>query len=82
MIGFVAIIVQNLGNTQQFDLGLYTAIVPSTALIFFAKFAYILFWTWVLNLICKDGNSGFAWFLVLVPFILLFVLLGLVLLSG
>jgi len=25
---------------------------------------------------CKDGHSGIAWFLVLLPFVLLFVILG------
>ena len=25
---------------------------------------------------CKDGHAGIAWFLVLVPFILLFVIMG------
>jgi hypothetical protein len=27
---------------------------------------------------CKDGHSGIAWFLVLLPFILLFVIMGMV----
>ena len=26
---------------------------------------------------CKDGHSGIAWFLVVLPFIMLFVILGL-----
>jgi hypothetical protein len=40
------------------------------------KVVYIMFWTWVLNLMCKDGHTGIAWFLVLLPFVLLFVILG------
>ena len=47
-------------------------------LVFIVKIIYILFWTWVLNLMCKDGHSGIAWFLVLLPFILLFVIMGMV----
>ena len=27
---------------------------------------------------CKDGHSGIAWFLVLLPFVLLFVIMGMV----
>jgi hypothetical protein len=42
------------------------------------KVIYILFWTWVLNLMCKDGHTGIAWFLVLLPFIMLFVIMGMV----
>ena len=34
--------------------------------------AWIFFWTWVLNSICK-GSSAISWFLVLFPFILIFL---------
>jgi uncharacterized membrane protein SirB2 len=27
---------------------------------------------------CKDGHSGIAWFLVLLPFVMLFVIMGMV----
>jgi hypothetical protein len=70
--------VQNLGNKNKYTLGMFSCNVPSCILVFIVKIIYILFWTWVLNLICKDGHSGIAWFLVLLPFILLFVILGLV----
>jgi hypothetical protein len=49
--------------------------------VFLVKIVYILFWTWILNLICKDGHTGIAWFLVLIPFILLFVIMGLVMVN-
>jgi hypothetical protein len=29
-----------------------------------------LFWTWILNLICKDGFTWLSWALVLAPFAL------------
>ena len=53
-----------------------SARVPSTFLVFVVKIIYILFWTWVLNLMCKDGHKEIAWFLVLIPFILLFLVMG------
>jgi hypothetical protein len=81
VIGVISMIAQNLGSENVFSLGYFSTIVPSTTLLFLLKFGYILFWTWVLNLICKDGQKGIAWLLVLVPFILMFVLLGLVLLA-
>ena len=34
------------------------------------KFAFALFWTWVLDLICKSGYPTVAWVLVLLPIIL------------
>jgi hypothetical protein len=82
MIGLIAIIFQNLGNNNTYNLGSFSAKVPNTTLIFIVKFIYILFWTWILNLVCKDGHSGIAWFLVLIPFILLFVLMGLVMINN
>ena len=76
MIGILVSVVQNLGNSRRFDLGMLSARVPSTFLVFVVKIIYILFWTWVLNLMCKDGHKEIAWFLVLIPFILLFLLMG------
>lgn len=76
MLGVLVSVVQNLGNRKKYCLGRLTARVPSTFLVFVVKIIYILFWTWVLNLICKDGHKGIAWFLVIAPFILLFLLIG------
>jgi hypothetical protein len=33
----------------------------------------ILIWSFVLNLICKAGYANVSWFLVLLPFILMFI---------
>lgn len=68
--------VQNMGNRNKYALGSFSCRVPSCVAVFVIKVVYILFWTWVLNLMCKDGHSGIAWFLVLLPFVLLFVILG------
>jgi len=73
--------IQNMNNTNKYTLGLFSCAVPSCIAIFSIKIIYILFWTWVLNLICKDGHGEIAWLLVFLPFILLFVLLGLVMVS-
>ena len=70
--------VQNIGNKNKYSLGMFSCNVPSCIAVFIVKILYILFWTWILNLICKDGHVGIAWFLLLLPFILLFVILGLV----
>ena len=35
---------------------------------------YAVFWTWVLNLICKAGYKWISWVLVLAPFALVFLL--------
>jgi hypothetical protein len=76
VIALVVMMYQNMGNVDKYCLGSYTCNVSSTALIFIIKAIYILFWTWVLNLICNAGAPGVAWFVLLLPIILLFVLLA------
>lgn len=84
IISIVAIVImlfQNLGNKRKYSVGYFSFRVPSTILIFILKLIYILFWTWVLNLICKDGHTGISWFLVLFPYILFFILIGLIMMN-
>ncbi len=70
IISLIAIYIQNIGNTKTFSLGYLKSKVPNTTIIMLAKLLYIFFWSWILNLICKDGHTNIAWFLVLLPFIL------------
>lgn len=73
--------VQNYGNVNTYCLGDYSCEVTSTTVIFLIKVLYILFWTWILNLMCNEGATGIAWFLVLLPFILMFIILVLLMLK-
>jgi len=68
--------IQNMGNESIYCLGSYSCNVSSTTFIFIIKIMYILFWTWLLNIICKSGFSYISWFLVLFPFILSFILIA------
>jgi len=82
-ISFVAIFVmalQNYSNEKVYCLGYYSCNVPSVYLIFIVKIIYVIFWTWILNLICRAGAPIISWLLVLLPLILFFVLIGLMLL--
>lgn len=58
---------QNMGNKDIFCLGEYSCSTSSKILIFVVKVIYILFWTWILNLICRAGASPLSWALVLLP---------------
>jgi hypothetical protein len=68
---------QNMGNTNKFCVGTYACDVPSTMIVFVIELVYILFFTWVLHLICKAGYKNISWLLLLLPYILFFVLLAL-----
>jgi hypothetical protein len=82
VITIVVMLFQNIGNFDVYCLGAYNCSVYSTPLIFLVKIIYVLFWTWILNLMCSAGASSLAWFFVLLPFILMFVLLGLIFTSN
>ena len=69
---------QNLGNSNLLTIGNYNSKVQNTALILIIEALCILFWTWVLNLICKAGYKWVSWLLVLLPFILIFFMMSVV----
>ncbi len=81
VIAIILLMVQNSGNKDVYCMGAYECPVPSTALVFLIKFAYVAFWTFILDSVCKAGYKQFSWFLVLFPFLLFFVLLGLMMVS-
>ena len=81
LIVLILSIVQNFGNTNKYCLGSFTCEVPSTILVFCIKIVYIMFWAWILNLICRDGQKKIAWFLVLLPFLMYFVIIGAVMVN-
>lgn len=78
VIGFILIALQNLfGESDTLMVGCASCSVPNKMIVLIANIIYILFWTYILNLICKDGNTTLSWLLVLLPYILFFVLIGL-----
>jgi len=81
IVALVMLLLQNLGDNNSYNVGSFSCRVPNTAVIFIIKLVYILFWTYVLNLICKDGHSGLSWLLLLFPFLLLFVIIGLLMIN-
>jgi hypothetical protein len=81
VLAFVVIALQNFGNTDKFCIGAYDCNVPNTFIIFVFNALYILFWTFVLNSLCKAGYKEVSWFLVLLPIILLFIIFALILVS-
>ncbi len=85
LISLFSIIVmglQNLGNSDKYCLGIYECnLTFHTLLVFIGKLLYVLFWTIVLNSLCQNKYTNLAWFLVLLPFVGLFIILGLFVLN-
>ena len=77
-ISFIAIFImffQNFGNRNIYCLGSYKC-DANVSMIFIIKILYVLFWTFILNILCGSGYTSFSWFLVLFPFILFFIILA------
>jgi hypothetical protein len=74
IILLLVMFLQNLNNVDVYCLGSYECSVSNVNMIFLIKFIYILFWTWILNLMCKSGVTPLAWILVLLPIVLFFVI--------
>jgi|TARA_B110000858_G_scaffold174719_1_gene207570 hypothetical protein len=82
IFGIVIAMIQNLGNTNKLCLGNFECAVPNTLHIFVGKTIYVLFWTFILNIICKSGYKKVSWFIVLVPFMVSAILFGMLILNG
>jgi len=60
---------------------LYSIIVPDvmggvSAFAHVFHMIYVLFWTWILQLICKEGYTWISWVLVLAPFVAAFIIVA------
>ena len=65
---FMNIDVYCLGDFScKLNISIYT--------IFIIKLVVVLFWTWILNIICQNGYTYVSWFLVLLPFLVFLILL-------
>ena len=68
---------QNIGNPNVYACGLIKARTPVHNMIYFAfKVLYIFVWTYLLNMLCKKGMKKVSWLLLLLPYILMFIFIG------
>ena len=79
-VSYILMILQNINSHNRFHLGSYSC-PHNTSMILLLNALYIALWTWILNVICSI-NKNISWIIVLFPFILLFIGLGIVLIDG
>jgi hypothetical protein len=83
LITTLALIMQNIGGKNKLCVGhLHGEIPCNNMTIFVIQFFYILIWTWILQRLCTGGYKKISWFLVMLPYITMFLLLLLVILFG
>jgi len=73
MATLFAMVLQNLGNPNSYCIGRFSCNVTDVNMLFLMKFVYVIFWTWLLNIICREGYEGISWVLVLLPYMLMFI---------
>ena len=78
MISLFVMCFQNFGTSNVFCLGNLKCQVNSVFVIFFTQLIYILVWTWLLNIICRNVSTTLSWIIALMPFILFFLSLFLI----
>lgn len=79
LFGLVLLGLQNLTNgDNSLCVGNYECTVGNKLLVFLINGIYILFWTFVLDLMCKAGYSELSWIIVLIPILLFFLFLGII----
>lgn len=81
-VTIILLMIQNRGNTDVLCAGNFRCNVGSTSLLFLFNFSYIVFWTFVLDSICKAGHKSISWFIVIFPYVLSMVILGVYMLNN
>ena len=74
-IAIIVIFLHNMKSQNKYCFGETTCNTSSIGIIVVIKIMYILFWTWILNFICKSGYTSISWLLVLIPLLLQFLFL-------
>jgi hypothetical protein len=82
-LAIAVMLLQNvMYDEDEYCMGMYSCkLNMNKYLVFAGKIVYVLFWTIVLNSLCRTGYEKLSWFLVLLPFIAMFVGIGAMMLS-
>jgi hypothetical protein len=67
---------QNLGDKNVYCLGRFNVKCKHKWSVFAVKILYIMLFTLLLQFLCERGYMNVSWFIVLFPYLLMFLLLG------
>ena len=82
-ISILALLIQNVGDSGRYCVGTYSVKVPHHNMLYLVlQVIYVGVWTYLLQRLCKGGYKSISWFLVLLPFLGFFIILGLLLLMN
>ena len=75
IVVIIGVTIQNLMNRDMNKLcvGTFSCNVTNVIVILVMKFLSIIFWTVILDALCKYGLKRLSWALVLLPYILVLI---------
>ena len=78
LIGLITLILVSKETNNMICVNNTKCNVGNKGVFFAVEGILILFWTFILDLLCKSGYKLLSWILILLPFILFFILITLV----
>ena len=77
MLSVLALLIQNYGSPRTYTVGTYHVNLRHHNIFYFVfKTLYVFGWTFILNKLCKSGYSSISWFLVILPYMIMFLIIG------
>ena len=77
MLSILALLIQNYGSPRTYTVGTYHVNLRHHNIFYFVfKTLYVFGWTFILNKLCKSGYSSISWFLVILPYMIMFLIIG------
>ena len=78
-LSIIIMMLQNVnGPKNKYCVGLYECHIKDGShklALFVGKLIYLIFWTYILNMMCSSGYKDIAWSFVLIPIVIMFVLI-------
>ena len=82
LISILMILLQNLNDSRKYCLGMFQCKLNfSNILLFILKLVYTIVWVIILDSLCVNKYENIAWGIVMFPVVLMFVLLGMFIVS-
>lgn len=82
LISILMILFQNINDSRKYCLGMFKCKLNfSNILLFILKLVYTIVWVVILDSLCVNKYENIAWGIVMFPLILMFVLLGVFIVS-
>jgi hypothetical protein len=81
LLAIILMAMQNFGTSDRYCIGIWSCPNSNTTTIFLVKLLFVVFYTWILNIICKHVTPIVSWVLVLTPILLMFLGISLTLMQ-